>query len=650
MRCAGVVGLLVVAACGERAAVPVRVPPTDPPAGSPSAAGSGDLQVLPLVSRAGVDDRDPLAPGVISRIGTLRFRADDQHGAVRFLGDAVMHESRTIVGFDLASGKRLYEVDQALVMAQSEDGRLAVALTFEDDCTGVRLFEVPSHRTLACRHERDGSELEPGEWALSARGRVVVEVDDKALQVLDEQLQTVATIEQDGAEEVERWGMSADGRVLAALWRHPELDHRLRIYQLPGGEPLPVPAAAAGVSRAVALSADGRILAVARDRDIRIIERRSGRLLSTLAGVANRMKLSADGALLVHVSDAGPRSTVVMWDTATGRRLWGHALGDIRVFADDYAFSADGTRLAYPIGDLVRVVEARTGRDLAGISGPVAVGFAVLSADGRRVATASLGWVALWDADSGRLLRSFRTDDRFDGLQFARDGRSVYGFIGGEELVQFPVASGRPVRHRLPGCGGERSLQLPDGRTWVLECDDGLAVWQAQPPRTLRRIKVPIRDVVHAVAIDPAGSRIAMASDDMAHGDVPSGSLRIDVIDTRTWSLQTTRAAMSVQTVRMAILPDGRLVLDGKLLDPATGALTELGAWLVTTTADAAVALMARGDEPHDLFLWPVDRPLTVPPTAASRGDQRLYVHGVSARGRLLECRWLSVCQVRILR
>jgi hypothetical protein len=296
---------------------------------------------------------------------------------------------------------------------------------------------------------------------------------------------------------------------------------------------------------------------------------------------------------------------------------------------------------------VVRVVDARTGSDPAGVGGPISIEAAALSPDGRLVATASLGWVALWDAATGALVRSWRLDE-VDALRFAAGGAWLFGYADGG-LLGVPVGGGDPVRYPLPdGCGGERGQPLPGGDAWLLECDDGLAVWRPGEPEPRRRVRLASAEAVHAIAVDADGRRAVVVSNEMAHGDMPSDDMRIEVIDLATWKVGAHRVPMRAQSVVAALLPDGRVVLDQTLFDPATGKTAALGADILVMADDRRAALMMRVDAPYGRFVWLVDQPLRVP-AAGTLLDTAMSAAALSATGRLLECDGRSLCQVREL-
>jgi WD40 repeat protein len=140
----------------------------------------------------------------------------------------------------------------------------------------------------------------------------------------------------------------------------------------------------------------------------------------------DRFASSPDGALLA----CGSTETVTVWDVAKGKHLWHldlekefdkEALYDV----GGVAFSPDGKALGVAIaglksGDVVRLYDARTGRELRRFSGQVAEGVPrspVFSPDGRWLAVAynRKDHVEVWDVATGELIRGVRWDSKAGG-------------------------------------------------------------------------------------------------------------------------------------------------------------------------------------------------------------------------------------------
>jgi WD40 repeat protein len=272
--------------------------------------------------------------------------------------------------------------------------------------------------------------------------------------------------------------LSSDGRLLAVGYGGRYSGRRGRqvhILDAATGEILTDTAGHASDVNALAFDPTGQLLASAsRDRTIKLWETKSGRLLHTLKGHEDRVVCLSFDPLGGKLASGGREGTIRIWDPSTGEAagIWlGHA-GSV----DGVAFAPDGSRLASVGRDLtVRVWNAETGGVIAASRGHrgavVAVAF---SPDGRTVASGSYDkTVRLWDAFSGRPLATLR------GHTWSL--RSLV-FVPTGELVSFSV-------------------------------DETIKFW-----RVAGRKEVPTlrghRDMVRAVAFGPGGVHLASGSGD----------------------------------------------------------------------------------------------------------------------------------------
>lgn len=344
--------------------------------------------------------------------------------------------------------------------AFSPDGALLATLCHGE--YGVQLWDVRSRREVR-RLRRDGVRYYPSQFAFTPDGRrLAVPNHQKEIELWDTTTGKLLQVFECGAAEARFVTMSPDGQWLAAIGRSAIKVWNLRTGQsvserYQGHEETP---------SEMVVTPDGKTVVTAgMDGTARVWEAVNGQQLRVLQhqGWIRGLALSPDAK---WVASSSLDDTLGVWELDTGRRIYslsGHGkVGGHRALA----FSPDGARLFSWGDDMdLRIWDMRTGKALSefplrpkGIQFPVdedgriPVGRDLqlhsllyggyFSRDAKLFLLETAQTVRVFDAETGRELRTVGPLDRFVGSALSPDGRV---FVGGHRGAdrQIPLADGR---------------------------------------------------------------------------------------------------------------------------------------------------------------------------------------------------------------
>lgn len=438
---------------------------------------------------------DPLPPGAIARLGTVRFR----HGStVKFVGfspDGKMLVSAgadaTIRVWEAASGKLLrkdavdyHDLHSFTPLALSPGGKI---LAFGVG-SRIRFWDVTAGRNTReiVNDEDQMRATSVGALGFSPDGKTLATVDwpGKTLRLWEtatgRKLLTIERPEQTFSSVA----FAHDGKTLAS--------GRAGLWQTATGNELGPPLTRAEVSAPVVFSPDDKVLAVGAEEAILLADVATGKRLHELrghTGPVSSLVFTRDGKTLI--SGAHDYGTIRFWDVASGKEQ--RQLSRCRGFVESLALSADGEVLAVAAEPgLVRLWNVRTGleqlRDYAPYREIRGVAW---SPDGRCLATVGDDrTIRLWDAATGRQLRDLtpQPDWWSCGVVFSPDGRCVISAGGNDdEIVVVDVVTGNCMRRFR---GHQRPVQVfalsLDGRT-LASADKAhtLRLWDAATGKSL---------------------------------------------------------------------------------------------------------------------------------------------------------------------
>jgi WD40 repeat protein len=486
------------------------------------------------------DHGDPLPPGAVARLGTVRLRhlIRDYSGAgcVAFSSDGKKLVSGGDVGlraWDVATGKDLgwFPNPAPATAAQfTPDGQ---TLLTTDNNGSIRLWQVGTGKLLReTKPSADNQYFQGQDSFLSADGKVA------------------------GVT-----GLVGDG---VRLW---ETETGKRI--------MPRKEVGRSLFFSAALSPDGKTLVVTGEGNrAHLIEVATGKEVRPIEGPNKAPQLapgfarqreeslywfafSPAGKSLAGVSG---RESFSVWNVADGRLRF--TIKDCR---GRLAFSPDGKHLACGGEEALRLYETATGKEVRRFERhPGFVHALTFSPDGKTLASAEEYSIDLWEVATGKRLHPFAGHATpVVSLVFSPDGNSLASGDSEEGTLIVWGLKDRKPRHTFAGHFANvlSVAYSPDGK--VLATGDGyhrgtggydaqIRLWDLPAGRLLRQFPGHINSV-ESLAFSPDGKRLASGGHDARTKvwDVATGKRLLQIRGGDTWSKS------------VAFAPDGKELLVG---------------------------------------------------------------------------------------
>jgi RNA polymerase sigma factor (sigma-70 family) len=425
---------------------------------------------------------DPLPPGALARLGTIRFR----HPEVRAL--AYTPDGKTIA-FAGAGGR--------VLLSDATTGAPRASFTFAAG---------PHSRVWSLAFSGDGGRLLAAGMDQN-RGKVILwDVARRKTIVEAGQKETVrcATLSRNG----QTIGIACTDGTLAILdARTGKIVHDL-------GEKGP------GLARFTAtFSPDGQFLAGADGKKVRLWKVASGRAsveLDTQEDGICCVAFSPDGRRLASVNlglVVGRKAQVCLWDLSTASRLFTFRSGSTEFLSA--AFSPDGKTLA--VGSWsgqVHTWDAQTGKEKPTYSSLdgwfTAVAF---SPDGKTLAGgSSSGRVVLWDTASGKDRSALGGHNGgLSNLAISADGKAAATAGADGTARLWDLTSGKETIVMKGHSKGVYTVALaPNRRQLVTAGADGsVRLWDTGTGKEVRRLVEPQRGKSSRATYSPSGALVA---------------------------------------------------------------------------------------------------------------------------------------------
>jgi WD40 repeat protein len=435
---------------------------------------------------------DPLPPGALARMGTLRWRHGEVITFVAFSKDGkgviTASQDKMMRLWERESGKELYRINVDAVIpvppttspsfimrnrtapALSHDGKVLAgfngnAIQLWDAASGkeLRQFKGPPAGIRSIL-------FSPDDKTLAVRG------GDQAIYLLEvkagKEIRQIRIVQQPGAVFFGVGGVggaiglafSPDGTTLASTemeFTQQKNDIYVKISDVNTGKEIRriVPPAAAGVT-CVAYSPNGKVLAYGTSAALHLVGADTGKEIRQIKAPDTVLAVAfSPNGEMIAIKERG--QVIRLFETATGKakQELGEPPGpDVNVLIGanaevcDFAFSADGTIIASGGGQTARMWHTDTGKEIPTIDGPRKSVSAILpTPDGKIL----LSWgedktLRRWDTLNGNELDQFRPKEIGTSSAFAPDGRTV-ALEGMDGTIRIhATATGQEI-HRLKG-------------------------------------------------------------------------------------------------------------------------------------------------------------------------------------------------------
>jgi RNA polymerase sigma factor (sigma-70 family) len=418
---------------------------------------------------------DPLPPGAVQRLGTIRFRLPNGFGKPKLSPDG-----RTFVS----------AVENAVLLCDGSNGRV------------IRRF--PTSRVDAVAFSRDGKLLAIGD------------ADELRLWDITRDRQ-VGHLK---VSEAYPFLFRPDGRALAV--HRTAMNEQIALLDLSTGkEPwkLQGPDDKRVSRELVAFSADGKTLLVQEDRgkEFLFLDADTGRELRRLKGPNTGYPPVFSRDLKRFAAFRSADWSIRLWDVETGKELY--QLPRVHETGQELAFSPDDKVLAWgrdeKSGGGISLIDVPTGKEIRRLAKSIEKPqFLAFWPNEKTLAfsTCHENTIRFWDTEHDRELR---TSDGHRGhissIVFSQDGKSITSSGMDGMIRRWDPATGNEIQQFKAHLGGLWGLAVtPDGKIIATASANEriIRLWETATGNEIRRLE-GYQDGVLSLAFSPDGKTLA---------------------------------------------------------------------------------------------------------------------------------------------
>lgn len=620
---------------------------------------------------------DPLPPGAIARLGTVRFR----HGGAsaplaEFLPDGKTILSATSDGklrfWDAATGKLLQVLPTQLgdnyqqCAALSRDGKMVAVGGYKGaslwDVDGRTLLHtLTTERVQSLAFSPDGKTLVTGgqidgllrvfdvatgkqrrrmQWHHDYIRRIIVAPDNRTLISAGQQGDELHIGNLESGElshsiternkYVEDIALSPDGKSLVVVGHQFGVGGVAEIYDVSSGKRVrSLDTTERRLGRAKFLPGGKELITSAMDGTVTRWDAARWKTLPELPERGWIGAISPDGRTFLRTYGAA----IKLFDLATGKPCHdfdGH-IGEIR----SLAFSSDGKLIA-SVSDGVRLWDVTTSKTVRKLNDPdwPVRSYAIQTAPGGFLTSYSNGTSRLWDGATGAELRQFSLQEKKGNTQMSvsADGKrilcaslgdirndvtitiAVLDFATGKELIRRELEKSE---HSL-----DRPVFSPDGKTYVLRADVGLSLAEFDTGKERCRLLTP--DIIdQPILFAPDGRSLAIRSSTLKKEK--RGFTR-EAHKVRVFDTETGKEKFAIPITDMygplEFSPDSRLLAAAAermivICDAATGRerwrSPEVEHHILSIAFSPKGATLASGHADGNILIWDIARVIDQP-------------------------------------